>query len=53
MKIFEPPDSRLLGNVLDAGVSKLSMYSYIGKLKEKWTHSDNKMIYLCYVRCIN
>ena len=29
------------------------MYRYLGKLKEKWSHSDNKILWECYVRSIN
>lgn len=36
-----------------AEVLKVSMYRYIGKLKEKWTHSDIKIFLECSVRCID
>ena len=52
MVVFELPDSRLPGNTLEAGMSKLPMYRHIGKLKEKWSHSDNKILWECYVRYI-
>ena len=48
-KQSEPPGPEVQGNPSEAGVSNLLKKSRLGRLKFKWSHSENRMLWKCYV----